>query len=64
MQNAALEGSKKLAGDPVYKFYSALSLLFQGQIQGAIRQLEPLKVRATTKMAKQTLTIKIFSDIF
>lgn len=44
MQEAALEGCKKLTGDPVYRFYSAISLLFQGQLQGAIRQLEPLKV--------------------
>ncbi|RXG72069.1 hypothetical protein Avbf_00641 [Armadillidium vulgare] len=43
MQEVALDGCKKLSGDPVYKFYSGISLLFQGQIQGALRQLDPLK---------------------
>ena len=44
MQDVSVEGSKRFGGDPVYKFYSAMSHILQGHTQEAIRQLQPLQV--------------------
>jgi len=45
MQDASVEGIRKLGNDPVYRFYSAVSHLLQGHTQESIRQLQPLMVR-------------------
>lgn len=44
MQNESVAATKKFGNDPVYRFYSAVSHLLQGQTQEAIRQLQPLQV--------------------
>ncbi|XP_027210397.1 tetratricopeptide repeat protein 21B-like isoform X1 [Penaeus vannamei] len=43
MQNESVAATKKFGNDPVYRFYSAVSHLLQGQTQEAIRQLQPLQ---------------------
>ncbi|CAG0921103.1 unnamed protein product [Notodromas monacha] len=40
MQQAAVLGMKKFSGDPVFKFYYGLSLIFEGRIQEGIREMD------------------------
>ena len=42
MQVAAVEGIRRFAGDPTFKFYYAMALVLEGRIQEGIRELDPL----------------------
>ena len=42
MQVAAVEGMKRFAGDPSYKFFYAMALVLEGRLQEGIRELDPL----------------------
>ncbi|KAK8788407.1 hypothetical protein V5799_021812 [Amblyomma americanum] len=43
MQRAAMEGLKRFSGDPVYRLYFGMSLIFEGRLQEGIRELDVVK---------------------
>ncbi|KAH9368607.1 hypothetical protein HPB48_004042 [Haemaphysalis longicornis] len=43
MQRAAVEGLKRYSGDPVYRLYFGMSLIFEGRLQEGIRELDVVK---------------------
>ncbi|KAH8024296.1 hypothetical protein HPB51_022415 [Rhipicephalus microplus] len=43
MQRAAVEGLKRYSGDPVYRLYFGMSLIFEGRLQEGIRELDVVR---------------------
>lgn len=43
MQRVAVEGIKRYSGDPVYRLYFGISLIFEGRLQEGIRELDVVK---------------------
>jgi hypothetical protein len=44
MQLAAVAAMKKFSGDPVYKFFYGISLIFEGRVQEGIREMDRFQV--------------------